>query len=174
MPCAWLVSAKAIWVGSKGACARWAEVGSRMVSQSVGHADETNSIYTPPVEISIDWSHTHRWVWASMVDFSSDVSATGGAKHTLSSCQHEFFCLLLNVELHSRRKNRDYIYWMLRGSCGVHHCSMALHTHWQTCCCIYSGLLLDHYVMFAHYESSLISLSYEHTWNVNISSVKAR
>ena len=43
-------------------------------------------------------------------DFSSDVSATGGAEHTLSSCQYEFFCLLLNVELHSRRKNRDYIY----------------------------------------------------------------
>ena len=137
-----------------------------MLSQSVGHADETNSIYIPPVEISIDRSHT-RWVWASMVDLSSDLSATGGVEHTLSSCQHEFLSLLLNVELHSIKKNRDYIYRILRGSCGIHHCSMTLHMHWQTCCCIYSGLLFDHYVMFAHYEWSLITLSYEHTWNVN-------
>ena len=39
-----------------------------------------------------------------MVDL---VSATGGGEHTLSSCQHEFLSLLLNIELHSRKKNTN-------------------------------------------------------------------
>jgi hypothetical protein len=55
----------------------------------------------------------HTWIMftirSSMVDFSAlgDVSARG-AEHALSSCQHGFLSLLLNIELHSRKKNTKY------------------------------------------------------------------
>jgi hypothetical protein len=60
---------------------------------------------------------------------------------------------LVNMKRRSAWKKEEC--QVKRCSCGVHHCSMALHMHWQTFCCIYSGLLFDRYVRCANYEWSL-------------------